>query len=105
MSQNRPNRPLNSRIYRIVRRIPLGNVLSYGDVARLARTGPRQVAAAMKACPAGLPWHRVVGAGGKILTRGETGWSQRERLAAEGVRFRGDGFSYHLYKWKSGDHG
>ena len=101
---HRGNELIRNRIYRIVRRIPPGSVLSYGDVARLARTGPRQVAAVMKACPAGLPWHRVVGAGGKILTRGETGWSQRERLAAEGIRFRGSGFSYRLYKWRSGSH-
>jgi methylated-DNA-protein-cysteine methyltransferase-like protein len=37
-----------------------------------------------------LPWHRVVGAGGKILLPGEQGLEQRLRLKSEGVAFRGD---------------
>lgn len=88
-------------IYRIVRKIPRGRVLSYGDIGRLVDTGPRQVAAAIRQCPPGIPWHRVVGSGGKILTPGETAWIQRDLLIAEGVRFRGSGFTYHLYKAKS----
>ena len=87
-------------IYQLVARIHHGRVLSYGDVAKIVGTGPRQVAAAMRGCPAGLPWHRVVGAGGKIRTRGESAWVQQERLMAEGVLFRGRGFSYEKYRWK-----
>ncbi|PYS18253.1 MAG: cysteine methyltransferase [Acidobacteria bacterium] len=93
---------IRNEIYRIVRKIPRGSVLSYGDIGRIVGTGPRQVAAAMRACPAGLPWHRVVGAGGTIRTPGEYAWIQRERLIAEGIRFRGRGFSYDLYRWKTG---
>ena len=89
-----------SRIYRLVSRIPRGSVLSYGEIGRILGTGPRQVAAAMRSCPPGIPWHRVVGAGGKIRTPGEYAWIQRERLMAEGVRFKGTGFSYELYRWK-----
>jgi methylated-DNA-protein-cysteine methyltransferase-like protein len=37
----------------------------------------------------GLPWQRVLGAGGAIKLRGESGLEQRFRLEAEGVRFRG----------------
>jgi alkylated DNA nucleotide flippase Atl1 len=37
----------------------------------------------------GLPWHRVVGAGGRILLPGENGLEQRMRLETEGVVFRG----------------
>ncbi|HYR89029.1 MAG TPA: MGMT family protein [Terriglobia bacterium] len=92
---------IRNAIYRIVRKIPRGSVLSYGEIGRIVGTGPRQVAAAMRNCPAGLPWHRVVGAGGKIRTPGEYAWIQRERLMAEGIRFRGMGFSYELYRWKT----
>ena len=92
---------IRNEIYRIVRKIPRGSVLSYGDIGRIVGTGPRQVAAAMRACPAGLPWHRVVGAGGTIRTPCEYAWIQRERLIAEGIRFRGRGFSYDLYRWKT----
>jgi methylated-DNA-protein-cysteine methyltransferase-like protein len=89
---------LRMSIYRVVRRIPAGRVLTYGDIGKIVGTGPRQVAAAIRACPPGLPWHRVVGAGGKIVTPGETAWTQRQLLIAEGIRFRGSGFSYNLYK-------
>jgi alkylated DNA nucleotide flippase Atl1 len=88
-------------IYRIVNRIPRGHVLSYGDLGRIVGTGPRQVAAAMRGCPVGVPWHRVVGAGGKIRTPGEYAWIQQERLMAEGIRFRGLSFSYEVYRWKN----
>ena len=87
-------------IYRLVSHIPVGRVLSYGDIARIIGTGPRQVAAAMRGCPDGVPWHRVVGSGGTIRTPGEYKWLQRERLMAEGVRFRGVAFGYETYRWK-----
>jgi methylated-DNA-protein-cysteine methyltransferase-like protein len=37
----------------------------------------------------GLPWQRVLGAGGQIKLRGDHAIEQRLRLEAEGVRFRG----------------
>jgi methylated-DNA-protein-cysteine methyltransferase-like protein len=37
----------------------------------------------------GLPWQRVVGAGGKILLTGEAALEQRFRLENEGVKFIG----------------
>jgi methylated-DNA-protein-cysteine methyltransferase related protein len=92
---------IRSSIYRLVRKIPRGRVISYGDLGRIVGAGPRQVAAAMRNCPAGLSWHRVVGAGGTIRTPGEYGWIQRERLMAEGIRFRGRGFPYEVYRWRT----
>ena len=38
----------------------------------------------------GVPWHRVVGAGGKIRLTGENGFEQRLRLRSEGVVIAGD---------------
>ena len=77
----------------MVRRIPRGRVASYGSVARAAgRPGAaRQVAWALRGAPrsAGLPWHRVLGAGGRILLPGEAGLEQRLRLQGEGVTFAG----------------
>jgi methylated-DNA-protein-cysteine methyltransferase related protein len=53
----------------------------------------RQVGWAMHGCPAGLPWQRVVGAGGKILINSmsspEGPLLQRKLLELEGVRFVG----------------
>lgn len=77
-------------ILRQVRRIPKGKVATYGDVAYAAGFpgSARQVAWALHQSH-GLPWQRVVGAGGKILLGGEAGFEQRMRLESEGVAFRG----------------
>lgn len=37
----------------------------------------------------GVPWHRVLGAGGQIKLGGEAALEQRFRLQSEGVTFRG----------------
>jgi len=72
-----------------IRKIPKGKVSTYGDVARAAGFPgrARQVVWALNNSR-GLPWHRVVGAGGKILLPGEKGLEQRMRLETEGIRFR-----------------
>lgn len=74
-----------------IRKIPKGEVSTYGDVARAAGFpgAARQVVWALRGAARGLPWHRVVGAGGKISLPGENGLEQRFRLEAEGVAFRG----------------
>jgi methylated-DNA-protein-cysteine methyltransferase-like protein len=84
-------RALFSAFLRVVRRIPSGTVSTYGGVARKAgHPGmARQVAWALHGCCPDVPWHRVVGAGGRILLRGEAGLEQRLRLRAEGIPFRG----------------
>jgi methylated-DNA-protein-cysteine methyltransferase-like protein len=79
-----------AKIQQTVRKIPYGKVSTYGDVAYAAGFpgAARQVVWALHGSK-GLPWHRVVGAGGKILLPGEAGFEQRVRLRAEGVEFRG----------------
>lgn len=83
------------RVYGIVRRIPSGRVATYGQVAALAGTprGARAVGWALRAlderAAASVPWHRVVNAAGAISPRpGLSPEIQRQRLRAEGVRFR-----------------
>jgi methylated-DNA-protein-cysteine methyltransferase-like protein len=73
-----------------IRRIPKGKVSTYGDVAHAAGFPgcARQVVWALRGAR-GLPWHRVVGAKGKISLPGENGLEQRFRLESEGVAFRG----------------
>ena len=57
------------QVYRVAGTIPPGRVLTYGQIATLLGTPyqARQVGWAMHGCPPGLPWHRVVGAGGRLL--------------------------------------
>jgi methylated-DNA-protein-cysteine methyltransferase-like protein len=88
-------RGFDVRVYETVRRIPRGRVLTYGQVAR--RLGnpraARAVGWALRRLPDRLapsvPWHRVVGVGGRLSPRAGPGaYVQRRRLLAEGVRFR-----------------
>jgi len=74
----------------IIRKIPKGKVSTYGGVARAAGFPgcARQVVWALRNAR-GLPWHRVVGAGGKISLTGENALEQRLRLESEGVVFHG----------------
>lgn len=72
--------------------IPRGQVSTYGAVARAAGFPgrARQAGFALRVAPAELqlPWHRVVGAGGRIVFPPSSGAyrEQARRLRAEGVR-------------------
>ena len=81
-----------------MRKIPKGKVATYGSVATAAGHpgAARQVVWALRAT-SGLPWHRVVGAGGRILLPGPHGMEQRMRLELEGVRFSGTRVSMREY--------
>jgi methylated-DNA-protein-cysteine methyltransferase-like protein len=83
--------PNRLRISACIARIPRGMVSTYGAVGRAAGIGrgARQVAAFLRRSGGGLPWHRVLGAGGQIKLQGNAAFEQRFRLEAEGVRFRG----------------
>ena len=78
-------------IHKVIRRIPRGKVATYGSVAKAAGFpgASRQVVWALNAGIGPLPWHRVLGAGGKILLPGEKGIEQRLLLQTEGIKFRG----------------
>jgi len=73
-----------------IRRIPKGKVSTYGAVARAAGLpGAARLVAKVLHRGFGLPWQRVLGAGGEIKLRGDSAIEQRLHLEAEGVRFRG----------------
>ena len=85
-----------------VRKIPRGKVATYGEVADAAGFpgAARQVVWALRNAGPGLPWHRVIGAGGRIRLPGEAGFEQRTRLAAEGVRFQRERIDMELYGFR-----
>ncbi|MBD8527734.1 MGMT family protein [Pseudomarimonas arenosa] len=80
-----------ARILDVIRRIPEGRVLAYGEVARLAGLPGRARLVARILAQSGhadLPWHRVLRAGGQIaFAPGSRGFREQcRRLRAEGVR-------------------
>lgn len=80
------------QVYAIVGDIPLGKVMSYGQIARMLGKprAAREVGRAMRFCPEHLPWQRVVMADGTV-TGGEYANIRKGLLEAEGVAFLPDG--------------
>jgi len=82
------------RVHALVCRIPRGRVATYAQVAALLGVprGARAVGWALRGIGARadqVPWHRVVGSGGRISLDGRpAGAIQRRRLRREGVRFK-----------------
>ncbi len=95
-----PIERLYREFYAVVRRIPRGRVVTYGQVAELAGHpgAARAVGAAMRASSGrGLPWQRVVGKHAKNLARVAIldpigGSVQRQLLEREGVTFTPAGY-------------
>ena len=80
------------QVYDLVELIPYGKVCSYGRIAAtLGRPrAAREVGWAMRCCPEGLPWHRVVMADGSVRG-GDYALTRRAFLEDEGVVFLPDG--------------
>lgn len=91
-------------VYRLVKQIPRGRVLSYGALAKLLRLpgGARSAGRAMAATPSGkgIPWHRVVGERGKILIREPYASLQKKLLESEGVKVTESRVDLNSRLWK-----
>ena len=76
-----------ARVEEVVLSIPPGAVAAYSLVAEQAgRSGAARAVGAVMARSDGLPWHRVVTVGGRLVPGHEA--EHAERLRAEGVRVR-----------------
>jgi methylated-DNA-protein-cysteine methyltransferase-like protein len=91
-----------------VRRIPRGKVCTYGDVAEVAGL-PRRArlvgTVLRQTSGRGLPWYRVINAGGRIsFPVGSDSYArQRHKLEAEGVVFAGGRVDLRHYGWPARD--
>jgi methylated-DNA-protein-cysteine methyltransferase-like protein len=61
---------LRERVFTIVRAIPVGRVMTYGQISTLlaSRISPLAVGWMLHRCPDDVPWHRVVNASGGCST-------------------------------------
>jgi len=94
------------RVYEIVRQVPRGRVVTYGQVALMlgAPAAARATGYALHSLPNGsdVPWWRVVNVRGGISlkNRGSAADLQRSLLEHEGVVFDGeDRIDLTVYRW------
>lgn len=108
-----PQTPAEMRrtvLYLTLAQVPEGCVISYGELAHLAGLGraARWVGRTLSQLPEGtkLPWHRVLGAGGRIsLPVGSaSGDEQRARLRGEGVSIRNNRVDIQRHGWRPVEH-
>lgn len=83
--------PFTEAVIEIIRHIPRGKVMTYGQIAQEAGSprAARQVVRILHSMSEkyGLPWHRVINSKGEIpKIGGQIGYLQRRLLEDEGVR-------------------
>lgn len=98
--------PLYERIYAIVRQVPPGRVVTYGQIANIVGgCSARLVGYAMAGLRSGehpdVPWQRVVNRQGTISIHDPFGKNiQRQLLEEEGVHFdRNDRIDFKEFGW------
>ena len=92
------------RVYRIVRRIPAGRVMTYGQLADILGEGytARTVGFVMHAADENDPWHRVINSQGACSTGRVLLPSNKQQsmLEAEGIIFDARGrCDLARYRW------
>ncbi len=98
-----PSQGVFARVHSIVRRIPRGKVVTYGQLSEWieGRLSPVAIGWALRAAKQGtLPWHRVINARGRLSTEAENPGLQRAMLEAEGVVFDDDIADLAKYQWR-----
>lgn len=105
-----PAEARRTALYLTLNQVPEGKVVSYGQLAELAGLGraARWVGRTLSQLPDGtsLPWHRVIGAGGKVSLPVGTasGDEQRARLRAEGILVQNNRVDIRRHGWRPIEH-
>jgi len=91
-------------VLEIIKEIPKGKVMTYGQVAAWADSprSARQVARILHGMSEAhnLPWQRVINKQGKISLTGIAGATQRALLEREGIVFKKGKIDLSIYQWK-----
>ena len=96
----------SERVIRVLKRVPRGKVVTYGQVAAMAGNprGARQVVRILNTHSEKerLPWQRVINREGKIALPRAGGFElQKKLLQVEGVRVSKEGaIDLTLYQWR-----
>ena len=97
-------------LYLTLAQVPEGKVVSYGQLADLAGLGraARWVGRTLSQLPPDtkLPWHRVLGAGGRLSLAAGTasGDEQRARLRTEGISILNNRVDIQRHGWRPVEH-
>ncbi|MFC6335812.1 MGMT family protein [Pseudomonas karstica] len=108
--QQSPAQIRRAALYLTLAQVPEGCVVSYGELAHLAGLGraARWVGRTLSQLPddTKLPWHRVLGAGGRIsLPAGSaSGDEQRARLRCEGISILNNRVDIRRHGWRPVEH-
>jgi methylated-DNA-protein-cysteine methyltransferase related protein len=91
-----PDPKYRERVYKLVRKIPRGRVMTYGQIAVILGQGytPRTVGFVMHGADENkTPWHRVINSQGRCSTGGVVlpADKQQRMLETEGVKFTSGG--------------
>jgi len=105
MKESKPDPKYRERVYRLVRRIPRGRVMTYGQIAVILGQGytPRTVGFVMHGADENqTPWHRVINSQGRCSTGGVVlpTDKQQRMLEAEGVEFTGGRCDLKIFLWQ-----
>ena len=105
--KSKPDPQYRERVYKIVRQIPRGRVMTYGQIAVMLGEGytPRTVGFVMHgANEEQTPWHRVINSQGRCSTGGVVlpADKQQRMLEAEGVKFTGGKCDLETFIWHPG---
>src|SRR5437016_11806442 len=95
-TKSKPDKQYRERVYQIVRRIPRGRVMTYGQIAYILGEGytPRTVGFVMHGADGSqTPWQRVINSQGRCSTGRIVlpADKQQRMLEREGVKFDATG--------------
>jgi methylated-DNA-protein-cysteine methyltransferase-like protein len=101
----KPDLQYRERVYKLVRQIPRGRVMTYGQIAVILGKGytPRTVGFVMHgADERQTPWHRVINSQGRCSTGGIVlpGDKQQRMLEAEGIKFTSGKCELETFTWQ-----
>ena len=98
--------PFSKRVIKIIQKIPVGRVATYGQIASLAgnNKAARQISRILHSSSGkyDLPWHRVINSQGRISLRSGDGFEmQKAILESEGIQVIEDKIDLAKFQWKN----